>query len=73
MIGRREFLGTLAGGLVLPVALPLQSPDPRPPTRDPRPAHPLKHWAGTKSEIHDVDAWRRELAELKAAASMPSS
>ena len=67
MIGRREFLGTLAGGLALPVALPLQSPDPRPATRAVGPAHPRKHWAWMKSEIRDVDAWRRELAGLKAA------
>ena len=67
MIGRREFLGTLASGLALPVALPLQSPDPRPATRAVGPAHPRKHWAWMKSEIRDVDAWRRELAGLKAA------
>ena len=52
---RRDFLGALAAGLTLPTVLP-QSPDPRP-----------KHWAWMKAEIRDVDAWRRELAALKAA------
>ena len=51
-MNRREFLETVAAGLVLPYTLPAQ-----PPSR--------KHWAWMRGEIKDADAWRRMLAGLK--------
>lgn len=53
---RREFLGAVAGGLTLPLALSFEQTAAR-----------RKNWAWMKSEIKDVDAWRRHLAMLKAA------
>ncbi len=53
---RREFLEVVAGGFVLPLTLPLEQRGSRP-----------KHWAWMKAEFQDVDAWRRQLAALKAA------
>ena len=52
-MNRRDFLGTLAAGLSVPLLLEAQAKPPR------------KHWAWMRGEVRDVDAWRRVLAELK--------
>lgn len=52
-MNRRDFFGTVAGGLALPL-LPWQTE-----TR--------KHWAWMRGEVRDVTAWRRMLASLKRA------
>jgi uncharacterized lipoprotein YddW (UPF0748 family) len=51
---RRDFLATLAAGLVVPFELSLQ------PASTAR-----KHWAWMRGEIKNLDQWRRLLASLK--------
>ena len=54
---RRDFLETLvAGAFALPMADALRQS-----------RAPAKNWAWMKAEVQDFDAWRRQLATLKAA------
>jgi uncharacterized lipoprotein YddW (UPF0748 family) len=55
-VNRRVFLGVVAAGFAAPLAWPFQQK-----------VAPVKNWAWMKAEVRDVDAWRRELAALKAA------
>ena len=55
-VNRREFFLVAGGGLAASL-----------PRARAQAGTPLKHWAWMKSAIQDVDAWRRSLADLKAA------